>query len=543
MREGKLRSIMPGYHELDGIPCHTNEWLLDTVLRKEWGFDGLVVSDYFAINMIHDYHKTTEGKHYAARMALKAGVDVELPSTDVYGAPLVEAVKSGIVPVELVDTCVRRIISLKFSLGLFDRPYVDEKAAPAHFQTAGQRSFSRKAAEKSIVLLKNDGVLPLDRAKKRVAVIGPNADSVRNMLGDYSYPAHVESLIDMASDNFANTALPSGLPKIEDAMPEMDTVLEGLRKAAPGVEFAYAAGCDVIGGGTEGFAEAVRLAKDSDLVIAVVGDKAGLIDGCTSGEAHDRLSIDLPGHQKELVEALSQTGKKVVLVLVTGRPTALVREAEICSAIVEAWFPGEEGAAAIAAVLFGDANPAGRLPISFPRTVGQVPVYYSHKPSGGQAHWKGDYADGSTKPLYPFGFGLSYTKFEYSDLSIPERADIGGSFTVSVSVKNSGVRDGDEVVQLYLRDMVSDVTRPVAELFGYARVGLKAGETKRVSFTIHTDQLAFLDREMRLVVEPGETRVMIGASSADIRLSGSVILSGDKRTVAARKFATETRIE
>jgi beta-glucosidase len=542
VREGKLRSIMPGYHELDGIPCHTNEWLLDTVLRKEWGFDGLVVSDYFAINMIHDYHKTTEGKHYAARMALKAGVDVELPSTDVYGAPLVEAVKSGIVPVELVDACVRRIISLKFSLGLFDRPYVDEQAAPAHFQTAGQRAFSRKAAEKSIVLLKNDGVLPLDRAKKRVAVIGPNADSVRNMLGDYSYPAHVESLIDMASDNFANTALPSGLPKIEDAMPEMDTVLEGLRKAAPGIEFTYAAGCDVIGGGTEGFAEAVSLAKNADLVIAVVGDKAGLIDGCTSGEAHDRLSIDLPGHQKELVEALAQTGKKVVLVLVTGRPTALVREAEICSAIVEAWFPGEEGAAAIAAVLFGDANPAGRLPISFPRTVGQVPMYYSHKPSGGQAHWKGDYADGSTKPLYPFGFGLSYTKFEYSDLSVPERADIGGSFTVSVHVKNSGERDGDEVVQLYLRDMVSDVTRPVAELFGYARVGLKAGETKRVSFTVHTDQLAFLDRDMRLVVEPGETRVMIGSSSADIRLSGSVTLTGDKRTVSARKFATVTSI-
>ncbi|HPS43936.1 MAG TPA: glycoside hydrolase family 3 N-terminal domain-containing protein [Treponemataceae bacterium] len=543
VREGNLRSIMPGYHELDGIPCHTNEWLLDTVLRKEWGFEGLVVSDYFAINMIHDYHKTTEGKHFAARMALKAGVDVELPSTDVYGAPLVEAVKSGIVPIALVDACVRRILSLKFNLGLFDRPYVDEKAAPAHFQTAGQRAFSRKAAEKSIVLLKNDGVLPLARAKRRIAVIGPNADSIRNMLGDYSYPAHVESLIDMASDNFANTALPSGMPKIEDAMPDMDSILAGLRKAAPEAEFTYAKGCDVIGGGTEGFAEAVRLSLEADLVVAVMGDKAGLIDGCTSGEAHDRLSIDLPGHQRELLEAVAKTGKKIVLVLVTGRPTALVREAELCSAIVEAWFPGEEGAAAVARVLFGDVNPAGRLPISFPRTVGQVPVYYSHKPSGGQAHWKGNYADGPTTPLFPFGYGLSYTNFEYSSLSVPERCDVAGSFTVSVSVKNTGSRDGEEVAQLYLRDMVSDVTRPVAELFGFARVSLRAGETKRISFTVHTDQLAFLDREMRLVVEPGEIKAMVGASSADIRLAGSVNLVGERRAVAARKFATETRVE
>jgi beta-glucosidase len=287
----------------------------------------------------------------------------------------------------------------------------------------------------------------------------------------------------------------------------------------------------------------VRASGEADLVIAVMGDKAGLIDGCTSGEAHDRLSIDLPGHQKELLEAVAKAGKKIVLVLVTGRPTALVREAELCSAIVEAWFPGEEGAAAVASVLFGDANPAGRLPISFPRTVGQVPVYYSHKPSGGQAHWKGDYADGPTTPLFPFGYGLSYTNFEYSALSVPERCDIAGSFTVSVSVKNSGSRDGEEVAQLYLRDMVSDVTRPVAELFGFARVFLKAGETKRVSFTVHTDQLAFLDREMRLVVEPGEIKAMVGASSADIRLSGSVNLGGARRAGAARKFATETRVE
>lgn len=542
VKEAHLRSIMPGYHELDGIPCHTNEWLLDTVLRKEWGFEGLVVSDYFAINMIHDYHKTTAGKHHAARMALKAGVDVELPSTDVYGAPLVDAVKDGIVPLQLVDTCVARVLELKFSLGLFDRPYVDEKDAPTHFQTEPQRAFSRKAAEKSIVLLKNDGALPLGRAKKRIAVIGPNADSVRNMLGDYSYPAHVESLIDMASDNFANTALPSGLPRIEDAMPAMDTILEGLRKAAPEVDFAYEKGCEVIGGATDGFAAAVRAAESAELVIAVMGDKAGLIDGCTSGEAHDRLSLDLPGHQKALLAALAATGKKIVLVLVTGRPTALVWESENVSAIVEAWFPGEEGAAAVASVLFGDVNPAGRLPITFPRTVGQVPVFYAHRPSGGKAHWKGDYADGPTKPLYPFGHGLSYTKFAYSNLELPRAVDISGEFTVSVDVANAGNRDGDEVVQLYLRGAVSDITRPVSELTGFARLALKAGERKRVAFTVSTDQLGFLDREMRLVVEPGELTVMVGSSSEDIRLSGSVELVGKKRAVTARKYATKTSV-
>ncbi len=543
VREGKLRSIMPGYHELDGIPCHTNRWLLDETLRKEWGFDGLVVSDYFGINMIHDYHKTTGGKHLAARMALEAGVDVELPSTDVYGAPLVEAVRTGVVESSLVDACVARILEVKFGLGIFDRPYVDERAAPACFQTGDQRAFSREAAEKSIVLLKNDGILPLERSARRVAVIGPNADSVRNMLGDYSYPAHVESLIDMASDNFANTALPSGLPRIEDAMPDMDTILEGLRKVSPGTAFEYAKGCEVTGGTTEGFAEAVKAAENADLVVAVMGDKAGLVDGCTSGEAHDRLSLDLPGHQKALLEAVAATGKRIVLVLVTGRPTALVREAEICSAIVEAWFPGEEGAAAIASVLFGDVNPAGRLPITFPRTVGQIPVYYAHKPSGGHAHWKGDYADGPTKPLFPFGFGLSYTTFEYANLSCPARCDVAGRFTVSLEVTNSGLRDGDEVVQLYLRDVVSDVTRPVAELFGYARVALKAGETRRVSFTVSTDQLAFLDREMRLTVEPGEIAVMVGSSSADTRLAGSIELTGRKRTVARRSFRTETSVD
>lgn len=538
VKEGKLRSIMPGYHELDGIPCHTNGWLLDTVLRKEWGFEGLVVSDYFAIDMIHDSHKMTAGKLPSARLALEAGVDVELPSTDCYGASLVAAIKAGSVPVDLVDACVRRVLATKFGLGLFERPYVDAGDVPAHFRTPAQRAFSRKAAGMSIVLLKNDGILPLDRGAKRVAVIGPNADTRRNLLGDYSYPAHVESLIDMAADNFANTALPSEIPDLESAIPQMDTILEGLRKAAPGVEFVHEKGCEVTGGTADGIAAAVRAAESSDLVIAVMGDKGGLIDGCTSGEAHDRSSLDLPGYQKDLLAAVAATGKKIVLVLVSGRPAALVRESEICSAIVEAWFPGEEGAFAVASALFGDVNPAGRLPISFPRTVGQVPVFYAHRPSGGKSHWKDDYADGPTTPLYPFGFGLSYTRFEYSNLVMPKAIDIAGAFTVSADVKNAGDRDGDEVVQLYLADVLADITRPVAELTGFVRVSLKAGETKRVSFTVSTDQLGFLDRDMRLVVEPGELRVMIGASSADIRLSSSIEITGVKREVTDKEFKT-----
>jgi len=543
VREGKLRSIMPGYHELDGRPCHTNADLLGRLLREEWGFEGIVVSDYFGINQVYDYHRASRDKNDAARSALAAGVDVELPSTDCYGAPLIEAVERGQVDAALVDTALVRVLGMKFELGLFDEPYVDPAVAPLHFLTREQRAFALEAAEKSIVLLKNDGILPLSRAKKRVAVIGPNADNVRNMLGDYSYPAHVESLLEMTDDNVFKMPLPENLTSVSNELPEMGSVLAGLRKAAPEFEFEYAVGCGVLGGTEEEFGEALRVASGAELVIAVMGDKAGLIDDCSSGESRDRASLDLPGRQKELLQALAAAGKPIVLVLVSGRPLSLTWEDKQLAAIVEAWFPGEEGAAAIASVLFGDVSPAGRAPMSFPRSVGQVPVFYSHKPSGGRSNWKGNYIDESTEPLYPFGHGLSYTSFSYGDLLVSEKVDIGGTIEVSFSLKNAGERAGEEVAQLYARAPIAEITRPVRALVGFARVALAPGETKRIAFSLPAEMLGFYDAEMRYVVAPGEAELLVGGSSRDIKLEASCSLVGERRVIARRaKYSSEVRV-
>jgi beta-glucosidase len=372
-----------------------------------------------------------------------------------------------------------------------------------------------------------------------VAVVGPNADNVRNMLGDYTFPAHVESLLDMKTDNFADTPLPDDLVSLEGELPSMDSVLQGLRKAAPGVEFVYAEGCSVIGGTKDGFQAAIQAATSSDLVIAVMGDKAGLIEGCTSGEARDRASLDLPGHQQDLLRELVATGKPVVLVLVSGRPMTLTWEDEHVAALVEAWLPGEEGAAAIASVLYGHVSPAGRTPMSFPRSVGQIPVFYGHKPSGGRSHWKGNYVDESTKPLYPFGHGLSYSTFTYGNFAVPKDIEIGKTFEVSFTVTNSGTRHSDEVPQLYIRDLLADITRPVQELMGFARIPLSPGQTKRVTFRLAAEQLGFYDRAMKYVVEPGEVEIQVGSSSQDIRLTAVCILVGQRQEFLREQYGTQ----
>jgi beta-glucosidase len=543
VRAGGLLSVMPGYHELDGEPCHTNAALLGRKLREEWGFEGIVVSDYFGINQVFDYHRAARDKNDAARAALAAGVDVELPSTDCYGEPLVEAVERGQVDPALVDRALSRVLRIKFELGLFDEPFVDPEAAPRRFLTSAQRSFAREAAAKSIVLLKNDGILPLPRSLSRVAVVGPNADSVRNMLGDYSYPAHVESLLEFKGDNVFGMPLPDNLSSAAEELPAMDSVLAGLRQAAPGIEFAYARGCGVLDGTRDELDEALRVAASADLVIAVMGDKAGLVDGCSSGESRDRASLELPGHQRELLEALAAAGKRIVLVLVGGRPLALTWEDERMAAIVEAWLPGEEGAAAIASVLFGEVSPAGRAPMSFPRSVGQVPVFHSHKPSGGRSHWKGSYVDESCEPLYPFGHGLSYASFAYEGLELPAGAGTGGSLAISFTLRNTGDRAAEEVAQLYLRAPLAEVTRPERELAGFVRAALEPGESRRVTFTVPAECLGFRDAAMRYTVAPGEVEVMVGASSRDIRLRGSCALSGERLVIERReRYATEVEI-
>ncbi len=543
VREGGLKAIMPAYHELDGVPCHTNEYLIQKMLRDKWGFDGLVVSDYFAINLIHTCHKAAKDVESAARMALDAGVDVELPSTDCYGAPLVRAVREGLVDEAKVDETVLRVLKMKFALGLFENPFVDEERVEEHFHTPAQHAFALKSAEKSLTLLKNDGTLPIARNIRKIAVVGPNADSVRNMLGDYSFPAHVESLIDQNEDNFASTPTPEGEYSVQDSLPQMDSVLEGLKKHRPEVEFTHRRGCGVLDGSDDEIEAAVVAAKDSELVLAVMGDKAGLILDCTSGEARDRATLSLPGRQLELLKRLHATGVPVVLVLVNGRPFSLNWEDEHLAAILEAWLPGEEGAKAIAKALFGEISPAGRLPITFPRSAGQVPVFYAHRPSGGMSHWKGSYVDESNLPRYPFGHGLTYTRFAYGNLKLPAEAPVDGTIVVEADVTNMGDRPSEEVVQLYIRDDCAyDVTRPVMELKGFKRLSLEPGERKTVRFSVDTAILSFINRAGDFVVEPGAHTVMIGPSSGDIKLEGAVELTGEVRKVAKRVFTTAAEI-
>ncbi|MGC9213277.1 MAG: glycoside hydrolase family 3 N-terminal domain-containing protein [Athalassotoga sp.] len=542
VKDARVGSIMNAYNEIDGVPCAASKYLLTDILRKEWKFDGIVVSDYSAIDMIENYHRIARDKIEAAFMALNAGIDVELPTRKYYANTLREGVESGRIPESLINRSVKRVLNSKLKLGLFEKPFVNEKNVFAFFDTDANRAIALNAARESIVLLKNDGILPL-RNLHSIAVVGPNAANGRNMLSDYSYPSHIEA--------FVNNEVPDVIPtsrylKSTEGNVKIVSILDGIReKANEKIDVKYARGCDNLDPSKDGFEEAVRIARESDLVIAVVGDRSGLSLSATTGESRDRSTLDLPGVQEELVEELYKTGKPLVVVLVNGRPFSIKWIADHANAILEAWLPGEEGGHAVADVLFGDYNPSGKLPVSFPRTVGQVPVYYSHKPTGGRSNWHGDYVEESTKPLFPFGFGLSYTKFEYSDLKIdPLIVNFEKSVNVSFKIKNTGKIAGDEVVQLYVNDKVASITRPVKELKGFAKVHLEAGEEKSVTFELPVDLLAFYDSKMNLVVEAGEFEIMVGSSSEDTRLRGSVELkSGLKVSKKRPKFFSTVKIE
>ena len=525
VKEAKVHSLMNAYNEIDGIPCGASKELLTDILRGEWGFDGVVVSDYSAIDMLVDYHRVASDKKEAAKLALEAGIDVELPSKDCYDIPLKKALKEGLISEDLINESLRRILRVKFRLGLFEDPYVNVDDISRVFDIPKQRELALEAARESIVLLKNeDDVLPLKKDMRSIAVIGPNASNGRNLLGDYSYPAHMEGRrIRTAVKDISSVSTVS--------------VLEGIkRKVSEHTVVRYARGCDVLDDSKEGFEKAVRIARESDVAILVVGDRSGLTLPCTTGEGRDRADLALPGVQEELIRAVYETGTPVVVVLINGRPLSIEWIAEHVPAILECWLPGEEGGDAVADVLFGDHNPGGKLPMSFPRTVGQIPVYYSHKPSGGRSHWHGDYVSTSAKPLFPFGYGMSYTRFEYTNLRItPDKMDVDGKVKISVEVKNIGDRRGDEIVQLYINDEMANVTRPVKELKGFKRITLSPGEKKTIVFTLSADQLAFYDRDMKLVVEPGTFKVMVGSSSEDIRLEGRFEISGDVRELDGKR--------
>jgi beta-glucosidase len=529
-----LRSVMNGYHELDGTPCGAHRGLLTGLLRETWGFEGTVVSDYFAVRQLENYHHLAVDGSHAAAIALEAGIDVELPGTDCYGGPLLEAIRSGAVDQGLLDIAVRRVLRSKFELGLFDRPFVELETVRLAFDNPLHRELAATTARKSMVLLTNNGILPLEK-NRSVAVIGPNAHDARNLFGGYTYVAHVESLLEMHSrDNVFSIPVPEVLD-LDATLDGIETVFEAMRNRF-GDNVVYARGCDVGGSSRDGFGEAVALAAESDVAVLVMGDKSGLTDDCTSGEGRDRASLDLPGVQEELVRAVLATGTPVVLVIVGGRPAGSAWVHENCAAVLMAWLPGAEGAVAIADVLTGSANPGGKLPVTYPRSVGQLPIYYGHKVSGGRSHWKVDYVDSPSSPLYPFGHGLSYTTFSLSNLSIgPDQVTGQDSVTITARLTNTGTRQGDEVVQLYVRDPLATLTRPVLELKGFARVELAPGESKLLTFELPAGQVGFHDSTLRYVVEPGTIDVLVGTSSENLAVAGCFTVLAESAGVPSLK--------
>jgi beta-glucosidase len=525
VKEAGVLSVMNAYHEIDGIPCGASEELLTDILRKEWGFDGVVVSDYFAIAQLETIHHIAANKSDAAGLSLRAGLDIELPAANCYGEPLLKAVKSGAIPLALVDRAVARVLSLKFRLGLFENTYVSPAAAVKLIDTPEDRELALEAARKSIILLKNDGnLLPLKKNIRSIAVIGPSAASQRNLLGDYSYPSHAEFVIKTDKKTGQSQLIWKDKNKDRDTVdsPQIITILDGIKGAAgKNTRVLYTKGCGIREDSKKGFAEAVKAARSADVAVVVCGDVSGLSPEATSGEMRDRSELGLPGVQEDLVKAVYETGTPVVLVLANGRPCVLKWLAEKIPAIIVAWEPGEEGGRAVADVLFGDYNPGGKLPISFPRNEGQIPVYYYRKPSGRKSATWGDYVDGSAEPVYEFGHGLSYTTFKFSDLVIrPKKINTDDTIILKADVTNTGKKVGEEVVQLYVNDVLASVTRPVKELKAFERVYFKAGEKKTVTFRLPADCLAFYNKKMERKVEPGVFKVMIGNSSSDIRLEG-----------------------
>jgi len=506
---------MHAYTEIDGVPVASDRGLLTELLRDRWGFDGTVVADYYGVAFLHHLHHVADSLGDAARLALEAGVDGELPTGGAYVGPLAAQGGAGRVPAELVDVAVLRVLRQKEELGLLDDAFAEaldgsDGAAPIDLDPPEHRALALRLAEESVVLLANDGVLPLTGPGRtvptRVAVVGPNADRAEALFGCYSFVNHV-------------------LPQHPgtDPLIAAPTVLEALRDRLGGTELVVAAGCRVDDDDRSGFAEAVAAARDAEVAVLVVGDQAGLFGRGTSGEGCDTDDLELPGVQRALVEEVLDTGTPVVLVLLTGRPYAVGWALERCAAVVQTFFPGEEGGAAVARVLTGDVNPSGRMPVSLPRSAGAQPYSYLHPALG-----EGDEVSNlATTSAAPFGFGLSYTTFARTDLEVDAETPTDGVLDVRVRVTNTGDRAGDDVVQLYGRDLVASVTRPVAQLLGYRRVHLEAGESAVVELRVPTTRLAFAGRDLERVVEPGELDVWVGTSAerdvqARTRLVGDV---------------------
>lgn len=488
-----LKSVMTSYNDVDGIPCSGNEWLMKDVLRDSWKFNGLVISDLYAINGLVSARVAADYVE-AAAMAIRAGVNIDLGAS-CYGEPLIEAVRKGLVTEAQIDEVLRPVLTAKYEQGLFD----DTRELWNYLKS--EYPIELLAAEQSAVLLKNENnLLPLSKTTKRIAVIGPNADNMYNMLGDYTAPQQPEAVY---------------------------TLLEGVRQVAPKAKIDYVKGCGIRDTSWQEIARAVEAAQNADVVIIALGgssardfettfQKTGAADASHKsvsdmecGEGFDRASLDLMGHQQELLEAVCATGKPVVLVMIQGRPLNITWADEHVPAILNAWYPGAKGGLAIANILFGETCPSGHLPVTYPRSAGQLPVYYN------TISVRRDYTDASAQPLYPFGYGLSYTTFEYGKPVVSQTKD---TVKISFTIANTGDYDGMEVVQLYVTDKISSVMLPERQLKQFQKVGLKKGESKEVEFILTDEDFALLNGKLEWVVEPGSFDIHIGSSSVDSKI-------------------------
>lgn len=520
--DGGVRSVMNSYTELDGVPLGASPEYLTDLLRDTWGFDGVVVSDYFAVAFLQVMHRIAADRGEAAQAALEAGIDVELPSGDAYLAPLAERIRAGEMDERYLDRAVLRVLAQKEELGLLEPDaFEDEPPAAVDLDSPRHRNLAKRLAEESVVLLSNDGVLPLAAdAGRRIAVIGPNADRSEAMMGCYSFINHVIA---------HHPQFPNEL--------EIPSVREALLAEGGLGEVTFVEGCTVEGLETDGFEAAVAEAAAADIAIVVVGDQAGLFGRGTVGEGNDSETLELPGVQRALIEKLIATGTPVVMVLITGRPYAIgwaldgdTRPA----AVLQAFFPGEEGGSALAGVISGRVNPSGRLPVSLPRAAGAQPFSYLHPPLG--AHSEVTATDPT--PVRPFGFGLSYSKVTLGSMLVDAEVAAGDTFSVSVDVTNSGSVPIEDIVQVYGHDVAATVTRPVEQLLGYQRVLIAAGETVRVEFAIPSQRFAFSDRSFTRIVEPGDVEVWVGAHASASEEDGTATARSTMRITGQRHVLT-----
>jgi beta-xylosidase len=515
LRDGGARSVMNSYAEIDGEPVAASAHYLDEVLRGDLGFAGPVVSDYFSVAFLHSTHGVAADLGDAADQALAAGIDVELPTGDAYTEPLLARLRDGRTSEAVLDRAVLRVLVQKEELGLLDESF-DAPPVSIDLDTARHRELARRLAAESVVLLSNDGVLPArSGGPGRIAVIGPNADSSESLMGCYSFANHVLA---------HHPEVPLGI--------RIPTVLDALRAEYPDAAVTAVRGCDVEGADVSGIADAVAAARAAELAVVVVGDRAGLFGRGTVGEGNDVDDLELPGVQRRLVEEVVATGTPVVLVVVSGRPYAIgwaLEGAGAAAAVVQTFFPGEEGADAVAGVLSGRIVPSGRLPLSLPRSAGAQPYTYLHPMLGGPS----EITSADPTPARPFGFGLSYTTFAHEDLEVAPQVGTDETFTATVTVRNTGEVAADDVVQLYAHDVIGSLTRPVAQLLAYQRVSLAPGEAARVRFAVPSTRLAFAGRDGRRIVEPGRIDLWVGASCADRETTASTELVGPVHPITA----------